>query len=769
LENGSSPAAASTRWSGVLGGAFAGAGAAILVARRFPLAPAAGQLPGYAVAHGIDPRREIARYVVFLLLVALGAWAGRKAIDKLEGSGESWRRRLLRPTPWLVLAAAPFLALTDDHWPWIAVSALLCFAASAAWPPVRRGSRLSLVAAGIVAQTLVSWSFIATTPMAKSIPLFPLLAVLVVWFSAIARGSGRRPPDLGIRAFSPSVLLVPLALWRTHPPSLDVAAAIAACAMPLAFALLPRPAALDGILRRALPVMLATAFVTLGGQIFLRPAPVAKLFEDGHALMPASEYLAGRLPYRDIVPGHGLFTDGLIQAAELRIFGSDYRGLARGDRLIGALYWPLIFCLGAAATGRVDVGFWSVALSFLLFPGYFFLRVMASFAVVAASAAARRRAAARSGWIVTGALMALSLLWAVEFAFYGAVAALVAVFASRGRRGRNLLWLGGGALAASAGAAAILAAFGILRLFFTTTFHFLPSLAAAYSFGFELSPSLKAPLFPDSLAALAEPISLFFGCLLLAIFGAAIISVDRRRAGERGLAILPFFAWFLVAAISFIERHHLWYPDLIAGAAVVLAARGIAGPARGFSARRAAALILVGWAVVISHPVRTTGSIANALSKRSPAPEFVYPTTPARLTGAAFLPAEAAAISSVGEFVAQYLSPGDTWLDFTSTPGLYFYFDRRCPVRYYEVAFYESPDAQQEVIRAIDGNHRVRAVLVHLQGGGEAIDEVPNSARAPLVWAYVQGHFHPAFASPSATFWLRNDSPLPAPLRAEGR
>jgi len=761
LENGPSPTAASTRWSAVLGGALAGAGAAILVARRFSLAPAAGQLPGYAVAHGIDPRREVERYFAFLLLVALGAFAGRQAIEKIDVSEGSWRARLFRPAPWLALAAAPFLALTDDHWPWVAGSALLCFAGAATWPTARRGSRLSLVAAGIVAQTLVAWAFVATTPMAKSIPLFPLLAILVVWFSAIARGAGRRMPERGIRAFAPSVLFVPLALWRTHPPSVDVAAAIAACAMPLAFALLPRPAALDGILRRALPVMLATAFVTVGGQVFLRPAPVASLFEDGHALMPASEYLAGRLPYRDIVPGHGLFADGLIQAAELRVFGKDYRGLSRGDRLIGALYWPLIFCLGAAATGRADVGFWSVALSFLLFPGYFFLRVMASFAVVTASASARRRSEARSGWIATGALMALSLLWAVEFAFYGAFAALVAVFVSRGRRGRNLLWLCAGALAASAGAAAILAAFGNLGEFFTTTFRYLPSLAAPYSLGFELSPALKAPVFPDSLAALAEPISLFFGCLLLSIFGAAIISADRRAAGERGQALLPFFAWCLVATISFIERHHVWYPDLIAGAALVLAARWVAGSARGISARRVAALILAGWAVVIAHPVRTMGSIADALSKRAPSPDLVFPTLPARLKGAAFLPAEAAAISSVGDFVAGHLAPGDTWLDFTSTPGLYFYFDRRCPIRYYEVAFFESVAAQEEVIRAVDGNPRVRAVLVHLQGGGEAIDGVANPLRAPLVWAYVQRHFHPAFASPSATFWLRNDSASP--------
>jgi hypothetical protein len=757
---------AATRWSAVFGGALLGAGVAILVARRLPVAPAAGQIPGFALVNGLDPRRDLARYLVFLALVAAGALAGRKTIARLEAGTGYWATRLRRPAPWMALSSAPIIALTDDAWPWVLLSTLTCFAAAVTWRPARRGSRPSLVAAGIFAQTMIAWSFLGSTPLAKWVPLFPLLVLLTAWFAAIAHGGTRRTPERGILTFSPSLVLVPIALWRTHPPPVDLAAGIVAVVLPLAISRLPPRAAIDRMLRATLPLTLATAFVTLGGQVFLRPAPVANLFEDGHALLPASEYLAGRLPYRDIVPGHGLVSDGLLQAGELRIFGADYRGLSRGNRLVGALYWPLIFCLGVAASGLPEVGFWGVALSFFIFPQYFFLRVMAPFALLATAAAARRRAGARGWWVATGVLIPLSLLWAVEFAFYGAVAALASIFVSRGTRLRNLKWTAAGTLAGSAAVAGALAALGIFRVFVTTTFRFIPSLAPAYSLGFVLPPALAPPLFPDSLAALADPLSFSFWCLLLAIFGAAILLVEREAAGERGRALLPFLVWILAVTISVIERHHLTYASLVAGPAIVLSARWIAGAATGGFPRRAAAAVLVAWAVVVTHPVRTMGAIASALAIRPPSPQYVYPTGPVPLRGAAVVPDTAATIASAGDFVSRYLGPRDTWLDFTSTPALYFYFGRRCPIRFYEVGFFETSDAQKEVIRAVDRNPFVRAVLVHLKGGGEAIDGVPNAVRAPLVWGYIQHHFHPAFASETVAFWMRND---PGPASAGTR
>src|SRR4029077_19161903 len=52
-------------------------------------------------------------------------------------------------------------------------------------------------------------------------------------------------------------------------------------------------------------------------------APRLDLFEDGHWLMPANEAPHGAKPFRDIVPGHGLINDGLLDYFAMRFGASD--------------------------------------------------------------------------------------------------------------------------------------------------------------------------------------------------------------------------------------------------------------------------------------------------------------------------------------------------------------------------------------------------------------------------------------------------------------
>jgi hypothetical protein len=88
---------------------------------------------------------------------------------------------------------------------------------------------------------------------------------------------------------------------------------------------------------------------------------------------------------------------------------------------------------------------------------------------------------------------------------------------------------------------------------------------------------------------------------------------------------------------------------------------------------------------------------------------------------------------------------------------LYFLFRRDCPIREYEVAFYETEAAQREVIRRIESNPKIRAALVTASPHGRfTIDGVPNFERAPLVWQYLQENFHPDFAEGDVVFWRRN-------------
>jgi hypothetical protein len=102
------------------------------------------------------------------------------------------------------------------------------------------------------------------------------------------------------------------------------------------------------------------------------------------------------------------------------------------------------------------------------------------------------------------------------------------------------------------------------------------------------------------------------------------------------------------------------------------------------------------------------------------------------------------------------LRPGETFYDFANVAILYFLFDRSCPVRQYEVPFYESEEAQREVIARLERDRSVRAVLISFPpSGGMSIDNVPNAVRAPLVWRWVQQRFRPAYERDGVVFWLR--------------
>jgi hypothetical protein len=257
----------------------------------------------------------------------------------------------------------------------------------------------------------------------------------------------------------------------------------------------------------------------------------------------------------------------------MRVFGADYRGLSRGDRLIGEFFWPLLFVVGAAAAGDVAIGFWATTLSFALFPQYFFFRVMPAFAVLAAAGFARRRSLPRA-WFFAGTLLPIAFLTAVEFSFFSAVAAFAAIAVSEGRRTRNLTAFIGGAAITSSAVGVGFAILGILSPFLRTSFVYLPQLAPAYALGFpSLSSRFENPVFPDAFALLTDPSAFYFWCLLLAIVGFAVILAGLRNLDERGRSLLPFIVWFLASTLSIFERQHYGYALFVAPIAIVLAAR----------------------------------------------------------------------------------------------------------------------------------------------------------------------------------------------------
>ncbi|HWW60418.1 MAG TPA: hypothetical protein VN181_03530, partial [Thermoanaerobaculia bacterium] len=102
------------------------------------------------------------------------------------------------------------------------------------------------------------------------------------------------------------------------------------------------------------------------------------------------------------------------------------------------------------------------------------------------------------------------------------------------------------------------------------------------------------------------------------------------------------------------------------------------------------------------------------------------------------------------------LKPDETFFDFTNRGLLYFLLDRDCPIRQYEVAFYETEEKQREVITRLQRDPRVVMAIVPAAGNdGTSVDDVANTLRAPLVWKYLQENFEPATREGDVVIWRR--------------
>jgi hypothetical protein len=473
--------------------------------------------------------------------------------------------------------------------------------------------------------------------------------------------------------------------------------------------------------------------------------PRANFFEDGHALLPASEYLRGELPYRDILPAHGLFEDGYFDYLVMRAGNVSIGARAKARDVAGNLACVAMYFLALAATGSAEGAFFAVLLSFLSGVYRVHVRVVVPILTLACIAFAVRRrrwrwfAVAGLGCVVCGII-------SLDFAAYTFLTLIVAVLRNRRALRPAAIGLAAGVIPL----AIILAAGGILDDFVRGTF--IETLAAgpAYTLNFFTPPAALAKLraFPDVLAALLDRDSFLylFWCAAVVFVGVTVT----KRASRRLEPIVLIGVWIVATAISYAERHHLYFGMVAAVPIVYLVLRLL-------RRQRALATVAIVALVALSSLTSHLGIVGWSRHARGPLDEawVEIPNLP-RAHGAYFHEKDAAAVASAQKYVSLSLAPDETFFDFTNSGLLYFLLRRDCPIREYEVAFYESEALQREVIRRIETNPKVKAVLVPPTPAGRfTIDGVPNADRAPLVWQYLRTRFEPDFAEGDVVFWRR--------------
>jgi hypothetical protein len=116
------------------------------------------------------------------------------------------------------------------------------------------------------------------------------------------------------------------------------------------------------------------------------------------------------------------------------------------------------------------------------------------------------------------------------------------------------------------------------------------------------------------------------------------------------------------------------------------------------------------------------------------------------------------AVHAVKHYAETHLAHDETFFDFTNRGLLFFLLDRDNPIRYSEVGFYSRDKQQWRVIRALRDNPKVKAALMPSVYGGQAVDNVPNERRAPLVYQWLQENFEPHVQEGDVVIWRRKES-----------
>jgi hypothetical protein len=447
-------------------------------------------------------------------------------------------------------------------------------------------------------------------------------------------------------------------------------------------------------------------------------------FEDSHNIAVASEMLRGEKPYTDIVPTHGILSDGVIDYAAMKLGVRSLRTLLDIRLILGTLSSLAIYCLVLAATGSAEIALLGTLLTFCLLSGTaLWLRPSAAlFALAAAVAGTRLRS--RRWFMAAGALVVIAYLLSVDFGVYSAVVALFAAF--RARALRPLLI---GFAAAAIPVLLIFAIFGfaldfirvnVVEIFGSHGVYFVQPL--------EIPECLRTPALMHTLARCVEPIA-----WVLALIASSIAFARSPFRARRSDAPWLIGVWIVVAGASFVERGNYHFvaavtPFLVAALFVM------------WRYARTVAIILTIIIVLRAEPFRHLITVVPQLRTAESTPLFNPWTEPSVAASRRF---------------AMTLKPNETFVDFSNSALLYWLLNRDCPLRQVEVANYQSVEAQREVIARIARNPRIRAALITFPGSEQRVDGIPNADRAPLVWAYLQKNFTPAFEEQGVVFWRR--------------
>jgi hypothetical protein len=696
---------------------------------------------------------------------------------------------------------APFLYLTTFKWGW---PLLIPLFASQAGPRMviayhrtfwlRRILRRELAPFHtlIVIEALawVLFRYIAVGKRIAHIPtlflevVFILLFVTVFWsavllIARLATFSMGVETEIALQRLSiaalPLIALPPMALFFVRGE-----VAISVVMMVVLLAMLVALRGSEPVDARIVRMMTAYAIVPMLLYCFSYASTASltqwiDLFHRGESLGPASDYLRGKVPYRDVFVLHGLLEDGQLDAWLMRIFGRNAGVALARPVVLGSFAAPALWYLGMAIFDSIPLAALVVLLGAVTTVDN--ERVLFEITVLALLIAALRRGS-RALFVAAGIAAGVTLFFSLDIGLYsifGTVLALVLLALSKRRQAAALQRFLLGVVIGVAPFILYLASRGALTAFLTTSFVDVPRIIdAVWSLPFpDLTTTFRKNLNLHSISAffLFEQ---FRYVLTPLVIGVSLVCLLQRGLMRKSdwldVALLTLTAFAILTQRSALGRAdfpHQYFSAFLTGPMIVilLVLLGRAA-ARVWRSGDHAAQAFVALAAVAMLPiflvVLWVPDIAN--SRLDDTTHYL-----GRVSRIGWVDPAAVEIrhriDQVFYFVTQLSPRGAPIFDFSNQPALYFFLDRPNPTRFYQVPIVSPPAFQREVILALE---RSRPSLVIRRSPQEfdVFDGVDNAIRAQAVAAYIDDHYRYAHSARGLEIWTRKKSS--APLNLEG-
>lgn len=500
------------------------------------------------------------------------------------------------------------------------------------------------------------------------------------------------------------------------------------------------------------------------------------LFHRGESVGPASDYLRGKVPFRDVFALHGMLEDGLLDAWLMQLFGRSIDVAIMRTVLVGAFLGVSIWFLGIAVFESIPLALICVAMG-----AWTTAENNRTFFQVAAVAlfwnALRRRS--RASAVFSGIFAGVALFFSYEIGLYtivGALAAALLLFIAAKRvewaglpPGTAALFFMIGVAIGAAPFAIYLAVNGALDDFVVISFVTIPNIIdAVWSLPFpDLVSTFRRDLNLHTLAefVLFEKFHLIVSPLVIAI--AAIYFIARwlkRRVDMLDYALLVMTVFATIAQRTAFGRasfRHQYFAAFLIGPMLVLLAvvlirnlrvvwrDGSEGTRAFLGAVAVAAIPLV--AVLFWIPDLINARLDDLIQ---------YNVRVQKLYRESHADEVRWRIRDVSTAIGELTKKNDPIFDFSNQPAFYFFANRPNPTRFYQVPILSPRAFQEETIRTLEKT-KPKVVIRRSPEQFDQFDGVTNDLRAQAVSAYIDDAYRFHRAVLGVELWTRRRDARP--------